>query len=117
MIVSNCEIGAAIRRRRQELLLSQEALAGLMNVSHQQIQRYENGTDRLNVEKLQMLAQVLSVHICYFFHPGNRTDDYCDTGCGELLTNFRKIRKDEIKALVLDFTKTCAQRVDRTAES
>jgi transcriptional regulator with XRE-family HTH domain len=117
MFVSNGEIGAAIRRRRQELLLSQEALAGLMNVSHQQIQRYENGTDRLNVEKLQMLAHVLAVHICYFFHPENGPENSCESGCSELLTNFKKIRKDEIKALVIDFTKTCALRVDRAAES
>jgi len=112
MIVSNREIGAAMRRRRNELQLSQEALACLINVSHQQIQRYENGTDRLNVEKLQMLTRALAVHICYFFHIENGPNEICEVGCDELLTNFRKIQKDEIKALVINFTKTCAQRVD-----
>jgi len=115
MIISNHEIGAAMRRRRNELHLSQETLAGLINVSHQQIQRYENGTDRLNVEKLQVLAHALSVHICYFFLPENGPNEICEVGCDELLSNFREIRKDEIKALVIEFTKTCARRVNEAS--
>jgi transcriptional regulator with XRE-family HTH domain len=111
-IVSNCEIGAAIKRRRHDLLISQEVLASLLEVSSQQIQRYENGIDRLNVEKLQELAHALSVPICYFFSPGNGKNDLKETECEELLANFRKIQNKETKSLVVEFAKKCAQWED-----
>jgi transcriptional regulator with XRE-family HTH domain len=110
MLVSNSDIGSAIRRRRQELLISQEALAEMMNVSHQQIQRYENGIDRLNVEKLQQLATSLSVQICYFFLNDADAGGKNGLECEELLANFRKINSDEMRALVVDFARTCAER-------
>jgi transcriptional regulator with XRE-family HTH domain len=38
-------------------------------VTYQQIQRYENGTNRLNVENIQFIAKALSVPVAYFFEP------------------------------------------------
>jgi transcriptional regulator with XRE-family HTH domain len=55
-LISNSEIRAVLRRRRLELSLSQEALASRGDVSYQQLQHYENGNDRLNVEKLRLIA-------------------------------------------------------------
>jgi transcriptional regulator with XRE-family HTH domain len=108
-IVSNCEIGVAIKRRRHELAMSQEALANLLEVSFQQVQRYENGTDRLNVERLQALAHALEVPIGYFFAPENIGNDLQETDSRELLAHFRKIRAKEIRAMLLEFTKACAK--------
>jgi transcriptional regulator with XRE-family HTH domain len=108
-IVSNCEIGAAIKRRRHELLISQEALACILEVSSQQIQRYENGMDRLNVEKLQAVAHALSVPVSYFFIRGDIENELSDGEYEELLANFRKIQNKETKTLVVEFAKKCAQ--------
>ena len=36
-------------------------------VSYQQVQRYENGTNLLNTEKLQLIADSLEVPVGYFF--------------------------------------------------
>lgn len=66
-IITNEEMGAAIRERRKELGLSQEQLAQEVGVSYQQIQRYESGYSRLNVENLQRIARVLQVPVTSFF--------------------------------------------------
>ena len=52
---------------RKELGLSQEKLAEALGVSYQQVQRYENGTNLLSTDKLQIIAKVLEVPVNYFF--------------------------------------------------
>ncbi len=71
-ILSKREIGAAIRQRRRELMLSQEGLAVRLNVSYQQVQRYESGKTGISVENLQLIAHALAVPIWYFFGAGAR---------------------------------------------
>ena len=44
-IKSGKAIGLRIKHRRKELGISQEKLAEALNVSYQQVQRYENGTN------------------------------------------------------------------------
>jgi len=66
-IVTSKEIGDAIRRRRRELGISQERLAEILDVSYQQVQRYENGRNKLNVESIQNVAAALTVPVAYFF--------------------------------------------------
>jgi transcriptional regulator with XRE-family HTH domain len=48
-----------IRARRDELRLSQKALARRLGVSHQQLQKYESGTDRISASMLVKLAREL----------------------------------------------------------
>ena len=47
--------------------MSQEKLAEALNVSYQQVQRYENGTNMLNTDKLQTVAEFLDVPVSYLF--------------------------------------------------
>ncbi|BCS53642.1 helix-turn-helix domain-containing protein [Geobacter sp. SVR] len=102
-IISNCEIGATIRRRRHELALSQEELAAMLNVTTQQIHRYESGKDRISVEKLQIVARSLSVPLTYFFCSDGE-DIVPETDSErELLINFRKIQNNVFRDLVMDF--------------
>ena len=54
------EIGERIKKRRIELGISQEKLAVALGVTYQQVQRYENGTNRLNVENIQLIADILA---------------------------------------------------------
>lgn len=60
-------IGAGIKARRKEFGLSQEKLAEALGVTYQQVQRYENGTNLLSTDKLQIVAKVLEVPVSYFF--------------------------------------------------
>lgn len=71
-IITSKEIGETIRNRRKELGISQERLAELLGVSYQQIQRYENGTNKLNVENLQMIDNILSMPVSQFFKSSHR---------------------------------------------
>src|SRR5574341_1903042 len=65
-ITSN-EIGSLIKKRRSELGISQEELAAALGVTYQQVQRYEGGQNKLNVENIQQVAGALSVPVSYFF--------------------------------------------------
>lgn len=69
-IITSGEIGAAIRKRRKTLGLSQEQLAEKVGVSYQQVQRYENGSSTLNVENVQRIAGALGIPVTAFFEEG-----------------------------------------------
>jgi CheY-like chemotaxis protein len=111
-IVSNSEIGAAIRRRRQELSISLEQLGNMTNVSGQQVQRYENGIDRLNVLKLQEVAQALSVPVCYFFLHGTQKTEKL-SNCHELFTLLDQVEDKETKALLIDMLRIVNRNYDK----
>ncbi len=109
-ILGKREIGAAIRQRRRELALSQEGLAVRLNVSYQQVQRYESGRTGITVENLQLLAQALAVSVDYFFTAGVevRVGRDRDDVEGELLSQYRKIRHQGAKEMVVNFTRLMA---------
>src|SRR6476620_2443725 len=56
-------LGAAVRIRRRTLGISQEALAEQCNVSFQQIQKYENGANRISFSRLVQIARALKCRV------------------------------------------------------
>ena len=60
-------VGARIRLRRTLLGLTQEQVAAALNISYQQIQKYETGANRVSAGRLFQIAQRLGVDITYFF--------------------------------------------------
>ena len=60
-------VGSRLRERRILLGLSQTRLGDSLDLSFQQIQKYERGIDRISVGRLVHLAHVLEVPITYFF--------------------------------------------------
>lgn len=60
-------VGARIRKRRKELRLSQSRLGHVLGVSYQQIQKYEQGTDRLGAGALYQVAACLGVSVGYLY--------------------------------------------------
>lgn len=60
-------VGQRIRVRRSLLGLSQEKLAEALNITFQQVQKYERGTNRVSAGRLFQLSSVLGVPISYFF--------------------------------------------------
>ena len=52
-------VGASIRRRRRDLRISQEALAAAVNLTFQQIQKYERGANRVSASMLYEISRVL----------------------------------------------------------
>jgi len=61
------EIGRKIRLRRLEQNMSQTALAEKLNVTFQQVQKYEKGTNRVGAGRLHLIATELKVPVTYFF--------------------------------------------------
>jgi len=60
-------VGARLRMRRTMLGMSQSKLGELLGVTFQQIQKYENGSNRISVHRLRLTARVLEVSPSYFF--------------------------------------------------
>ena len=60
-------IGQRIRARRTLLGLSQTDLAHAAGISFQQVQKYENGTNRVGASRLQQFSEALGVPPSYFF--------------------------------------------------
>jgi transcriptional regulator with XRE-family HTH domain len=56
-------LGAAVRIRRKSLGISQEALAEQCGVSFQQVQKYENGTNRISFSRLLQIARALRCRV------------------------------------------------------
>ena len=63
----NVHLGKKLRIRRLSLGLTQTKVAQAINVTFQQIQKYEKGTNGVSSNRLMQLAQFLKVPIIYFF--------------------------------------------------
>jgi transcriptional regulator with XRE-family HTH domain len=63
----DAHIGARVRMRRLRLGMAQEELADALGVTCRQLQRYENGADRIGVDRLYHVAHALQVSLIFFF--------------------------------------------------
>ena len=76
-------IGAKIRMRRGELGMTQTGLAKAIGVTFQQVQKYENGKNRVGGSRLAAVAKALQVPVSYFFE---QTGDEMEAVQGSLLS-------------------------------
>jgi transcriptional regulator with XRE-family HTH domain len=60
-------VGTRVRQRRTLLGLSQERLATALDLTFQQVQKYERGANRIGAGRLYELARALDVPVTYFF--------------------------------------------------
>ena len=63
----NIHLGKKLRMRRLSLGLTQTKVAQAINVTFQQIQKYEKGTNGVSSSRLMQLSSFLTVPITYFF--------------------------------------------------
>jgi len=61
------EVGKRIKARRETLKLTQAALAQAIGITFQQVQKYENGVNRVSCSKLAEIAKFLNIGVSYFF--------------------------------------------------
>jgi|SRR5215213_4252531 len=61
------EIGRKIRALRLERGLSQSDLAGGIDLTFQQVQKYEKGTNRVSAGRLQRIADLLNIPVMFFY--------------------------------------------------
>lgn len=77
------QVGHAIRSLRKMRGLTRKELANILEVSHQQIAKYENAQNRITAGKLFKLANTFNVSLDYFF--GNNSN---------IIYNTQSIAKD-----------------------
>ena len=63
----NRHLGSKLRMRRLALGLTQTKVAQAINVTFQQIQKYEKGTNGISSLRIMQLGRILKVPVLYFF--------------------------------------------------
>ena len=74
-------VGNRLRARRILLGISQEKLADSVDLTFQQVQKYERGTNRISASRLYQFAKILDVPVAYFFEKfaGNSNDEFAQS--------------------------------------
>lgn len=120
MVDINKKIGIKIRELRQTYGLSQIQLAEKLNLSFQQIQKYEKGVTAISVVRLQQIAEAFGVETITFlgkenqlYHVEEAAPEYGPAGSRPkpsqvftkeemvLLRSFRKISSKKIRQGVI----------------
>jgi transcriptional regulator with XRE-family HTH domain len=65
--LKDIHIGNRIRDIRKESGLSQKQLSDKLNVTYQQVQKYETGYNRVCASRLHDISLLMNVNINYFF--------------------------------------------------
>lgn len=112
-------VGERIRRRRIMLGYTQEQLADALEISYQQIQKYETGANRISAGRLFQIAERLETNVGHFFGgleggalgiAEKQTDDDGLQGSTrliiELVRHFNAIPDQQIKASVSSLVKS-----------
>ena len=112
-------VGARLRSRRKQLRISQERLGKEIGVSFQQVQKYENGTNRIGAGRLAEISRVLDVPVAYFFtgsSGGNASDGergdtraiLSEPGATELLQAYAQIGSLALRSAVVRLARDIA---------
>lgn len=116
-------VGVRIKIARKMKHISQTKLAEHLGVSFQQVQKYENGKNRISASKLAAAADLLGVTPAFFFAEGqapatldgNVNDE--NAKLIELMSNedalalnlyFAKIENPEVRLSILKFVESLA---------
>jgi len=121
-------VGQRIRRRRMASGVSQEALGNELDLTFQQIQKYEKGANRVGASRLYIIAKILEVPVQYFFNEMpkevidelSNSEKFPDDAVGtdfvmkfvasreglDLSTAFSKIKSPETRKAFVEFVKT-----------
>src|SRR5476649_868222 len=111
-------VGSRVRMRRIMLGMSQEKLGDGLNLTFQQVQKYEKGTNRIGASRLQHISQILQVPVSFFFEgapnmPGHAgmgeavspafVNDFLATSDGLSLTkSFIKIKSSKLRRRIVE---------------
>jgi transcriptional regulator with XRE-family HTH domain len=118
---ADVQVGEAIRAHRLIAGLSQQALADRLDVSFQQIQKYEKGTNRVGAGRLPQIAKILNVPISALFDPHANTSPGAsaasaapvalipDKSALSLLNSFAGITNSAIRRGLVDLTDAIAK--------
>jgi len=108
--------------RRMLLSMSQEKLGDALDLTFQQVQKYEKGTNRIGASRLHHIADILQVPVAFFFEdtPGQSktkndapspayVSDFLATTDGLALTKaFMQIKGAKLRRNIVNLVKEIA---------
>ena len=111
-------VGSRIRLLRMRRKMSQEALGKLLDLTYQQVQKYENGTNRVGASRLNDIANALNVPVSELFggakdaeHKSFATPQVAfDPQAFRIAEAFVKISDKEIRKLLIRLVETMARK-------
>jgi transcriptional regulator with XRE-family HTH domain len=68
-------VGSRVRMRRMMLAMSQGKLGDALDLTFQQVQKYEKGTNRIGASRLQQISHILQVPVEFFFEGAPHVPD------------------------------------------
>jgi len=115
-------IGRNVRIHRLAKKMSQTELGDQLGVSFQQVQKYENGTNRVGSGRLYQIAAVLGVHVSTFFKGGEtaeRGENSGESGLLDLLAEPQSVRLIRAFSKITDSTvrRSLVQLAEKFAKS
>jgi len=109
------EIGRRIRAMRLRMHLSQTELASALGLTFQQVQKYENGTNRIGPSRLEIIARTLKVPVTTFFPSMDGKDTKPQTfefmslpHASEFMTAFARISDAKTRILLVELAEKLA---------
>ncbi len=113
-------VGNRLRLRRTALGISQEELGRKLDLTFQQIQKFEAGSNRISASYLFEIAKALRVPVSYFFEDADQPDHLAKLSkplqkfimSGEglaLWRSFSRLKDDKLRQRVLDLVKAMAE--------
>ncbi len=121
---NDIEVGQRVRAIRLERGMSQEKLGDALDLTFQQVQKYEKGTNRIGAGRLQHIAEVLGVPVADFFAAAaGRTAagseslfELADAGGAlRLLRAYSKISSPALKQSLMSLAEQIAQQSEVSA--
>jgi len=98
-------VGQRVRWRRRELKLTQERLGELLNLTFQQVQKYEKGVNRVSAGRLFEIASVLGVPITYFYEGAEGFVEHENAQAAEDGKTHAPVMNSETLELIASFQK------------
>ncbi|MBW8733900.1 MAG: helix-turn-helix transcriptional regulator [Asticcacaulis sp.] len=105
-------VGSRVRQRRRDLGMSQDTLARAIDITFQQVQKYERGATRISASRLYDIALVLKVPVgalCQGFGEDTDADGFLGTSEGaELAAGFARIRSPRQRLRIVELVRVLA---------
>jgi len=98
-------VGQKIRTRRVSLGLTQQDLATALGITFQQVQKYENGKNRVSASTLFRLSFALGVGVSHFFDGLPEEPDENVPVPSSLPTNLEPSQKRELLEFIRAFSR------------
>ena len=118
-------VGSRLRMRRMLVGMSQEKLGEHLDLTFQQVQKYEKGSNRISASRLFDMARILDVPVQFFFddmpgkpvgasaagfaesHDSFQMTDFLSSSDGaQLIRAFAEIKSSDVRRKLIDLVKS-----------